>query len=274
MRFFAGGGAGAWDNFSGAMDAVTIGTKNATSDVTETTFDFEGGNLPVATINPAESITEGNSGTTLVTVPVTLSTASIDPTDIHWSTSDGSATQPADYTNSSGTVHLNAGSTTRDGGVGIKVPVKGDTLDEASPETFTVTLDSPVNATIAGSGTSTVSINDDDNAPKVSILGVSQVEGSAGTTIMQFKVELAKKSGQDVTVHYQTSKGSAHPGTDYQAKHGNLTIPAGKNHKFVKVKIFGDTTVEANENFSVGISAPVNAVIQNGSATGVILNDD
>ena len=273
VRLFAGGGAGAWDNFSGAMDAVTIGTQDNASNVTETTYDFEGGNLPVATINPAESVTEGNSGTTLVTVPVTLSAASIDPTDIHWSTSDGSATQPADYTNSSGTVHFNAGSTTATAGTVIKVPVKGDTLDEAN-ETLTVTLDSPVNATIAGSGTSTITINDDDNAPRVTINGASKVEGDVGNTTMKFKVAIPHPSGLAISVDYHTADGTAVGGVDFVKRHGTVTIPVGKRHVFVRVPIKGDTQVETNESFSVGITNPVNTTIRNGAATGVILNDD
>ena len=219
------------------------------------------------------SVTEGNSGTTNAMVPVTLSGPTSEPVDVNWTTGAGgdTATAGTDYVTSSGTVHWDPNDATPKT---ILVPVKGDKLDEPD-ETFTVTLDTPSHATITPPGKSTVTINDDDNAPKVSIFGVSQLEGDGpGTTIMKFKVAIPKKSGKDITVHYQTSKGSARPGIDYYQRHGEVTIPAGKNHVFVKVRIIGDTELEVNDNFSVGISAPVNTTIADGSATGVILNDD
>ena len=38
--------------------------------------------------------------------------------------------------------------------------------------------------------------------------------------------------------------------------------------------MIGDTHVENDETFSLILSAPTNAVIQDGQATGTILNDD
>ena len=105
------------------------------------------------------SVTEGNAGTTTATFTVSLSAASGKTITVDWSTTNGSAVQPADYTTASGTVTFVPGDTSET----LTVSVNGDVIDEAD-ETFTVALSNPANATIAdGSGLGT--ITDDDAVP-------------------------------------------------------------------------------------------------------------
>ena len=77
---------------------------------------------------------------------------------------DGGAKAGTDYTAAKGTLTFPAGSTARR----IRVPVTDDHRYEAAPETFTLTLRRPVNATLAGGGSSlrvTGTILDDDDGP-------------------------------------------------------------------------------------------------------------
>ncbi len=111
--------------------------------------------LPSLSIDDV-SVVEGNAGTSNAVFTVTLNAASGQTVSVNYATADGTATQPADYTSTSGTLTFTAGQTTRT----ITVPVIGETVPEAN-ETFFVNLSGVTNATISdnqGQGTIT---NDD-----------------------------------------------------------------------------------------------------------------
>jgi len=111
--------------------------------------------LPSLSINDV-TVVEGNAGTTNAVFTVTLSAASGQTVTVNYATADGTATQPADYTNTSGTLTFTPGQTTRT----ITVPVIGETIPEAN-ETFFVNLSSATNATISDNqGVGTIT-NDD-----------------------------------------------------------------------------------------------------------------
>ena len=111
--------------------------------------------LPSFSINDA-TVIEGNAGTVNAVFTVTLSAASGQTTTVNYATADGTATQPADYTSTTGTLTFTPGQTTQT----ITVLVVGETVPEAN-ETFLVNLSGATNASISdnqGIGTIT---NDD-----------------------------------------------------------------------------------------------------------------
>src|SRR5438876_1037160 len=111
--------------------------------------------LPVVSVGSA-SVLEGNAGSRMVWVPVTLSAPSTSTVSVHYATASGTATAGSDFTGMSATLSFPAGVTS----LPVPVTVNGDTTFEPS-ETFTVTLSAPVGATIArGAGVGTI-INDD-----------------------------------------------------------------------------------------------------------------
>ncbi len=111
--------------------------------------------LPGLSINDV-TVAEGNSGTTNAVFTVTLDAASGQTVTVNYATADGTATQPADYTNTAGTLTFTPGQTTRT----ITVPVIGETIPEAN-ETFFVNLSGATNATISDNqGVGTIT-NDD-----------------------------------------------------------------------------------------------------------------
>jgi hypothetical protein len=71
-----------------------------------------------------------------------------------------------------------------------------------------------------------------------------------------------------------TSNGTASAPGDYTALSTTVTIPAGDTTKTVDVGVKGDTLDEPDETFQLTLSAPVNATLGDGSATGTILDDD
>jgi hypothetical protein len=115
------------------------------------------------------TIVEGDSGTTSAVFTVTLSAACCSEVSANFTTQDGTATvADNDYSPVSGVITFAPGVTSRL----VTVTINSDTRFEPD-ETFTVTLSSPVNATIADAeGIGTI-VNDDtppDSRPAVSFL--------------------------------------------------------------------------------------------------------
>jgi hypothetical protein len=161
----------------------------------------------------------------------------------------------------------------------IQVPVCGDLSPEAN-DTFRVGLGNVSNAS-APSSPATVTIQDDDTAPVISIGNSSSEEGSpkSGAHSIAFTVTLSRPFGQDVTVRYATRNGTAvsrfcNLTGDYFGVFGTLTVPAYETSAVISVPLCADTVVEPNETFVVELSSPSAGTIGTGRGTGTILNDD
>ena len=119
---------------------------------------------------------------------VELSGASSDPVTVRWTTASRTAVAGADYTASSGTLTIPAGS--RSGQ--FEVPILNDLMDEPD-ETFLVRFDQPRGAGLAAVE-AVGTIHDDDDAPQLFIEDVSAAEGGGR---LGFLVFLASDSEQD-----------------------------------------------------------------------------
>jgi Calx-beta domain len=215
------------------------------------------------------SLTEGNTGVAMATFTVSLSKPVAGPVTVSYTTADGTATASSDYVTMAGTLAFAAGEMTKT----LSVPVIGDSLDEAN-ETFSIVLSNPTGAALAGAlGTGT--IVDDDDPPGLSINDVTVGEGNTGTTAAAFTVSLSAASGRAVTVAYATADGTAGAASsDYVASSGTLTFHPGETSKTVTVSVVGDTLDEADETFTVGLSAPVDATLVDATGAGTITDDD
>ena len=111
--------------------------------------------LPSITIGD-ESITEGNAGTKIVTLTLTLSAPSGRTVTVNYATANGTASAGSDYVAKSGTVTFAAGTTT----ASITVTINGDTNSESN-QTFRVNLSAPSNATLARTFATVTILNDD-----------------------------------------------------------------------------------------------------------------
>jgi hypothetical protein len=124
--------------------------------------------------------------------------------------------------------------------------------------------------TFAGS----VGSEDPPVPPTVNIGDASVVEGNRGSTQMRFTVSRSGSSQGTASVNYRTVPGTALAKSDYNATSGTLTFQPGETSRTISVSINGDRKREANEVFSVQLSNAVGATIDDGVATGTILNDD
>ncbi len=227
------------------------------------------------------TLAEGNAGTTDFIFTVSLDAS--DPDDdilIDFTTTDGTAVQPGDYTTNAGTLTFLAGTATLT--QQITVSVNGDTTPEAD-ETFTVDLSlnagnsgSAVFADNQGLGT----ITNDDNA-NISIDDVTLAEGNAGTTDFIFTVSLdASDPDDDILIDFTTTDGTAVQPGDYTTNAGTLTFLAGTATltQQITVSVNGDTTPEADETFTVDLSLNAgnsgSAVFADNQGLGTITNDD
>jgi uncharacterized repeat protein (TIGR01451 family) len=260
------------ENFTVTLSAptcfATLGA-NSTDTITIVDDDLQ----PTISINSV-SANEGNAGTTPFNFTVSLSNASTQTITVNYTTADNTATVAAvgpgnpDYSLATGSVTFLPGEVSKP----IVVNVNGDTVNEPN-ETFNVNLSAPTNATISA-GTGTGTIQNDDGTPTLSINSVSQAEGNAATTPMNFTVTLSPASGQTVTVNYATAGGTATAPSDYTATSGTLIFNPGTTTQQISVPIVGDTNFEPDETFTVNLTVPSNATITTGTGTGTILNDD
>jgi len=93
-----------------------------------------------------------------VTVSVTRSGDTTNASTINYATTNGSATQPSDYTSTSGTLQFASGETVKT----FVIPIVDDSLVEGN-ETINVVLSSPAGGAVEGSPfSSTITILDDD----------------------------------------------------------------------------------------------------------------
>lgn len=137
---------------------ATLGKSQSTVTITDddSTTTPPTSNLPTISIGDV-TVQEGDDGTVVATVAMTLSAPSTRQVGISLTTVDGSATfDEADYWRTSGTLVFQPRETTRT----LELTVNGDTEVEGT-ENFFVDLSSPQNATI-DKGRGVITITDDE----------------------------------------------------------------------------------------------------------------
>lgn len=147
--------------FAAGAYAATLTASDGTSQAVSGLIAIEAGAaaLPALSISDA-TVTEGNSGTTIATFTVNLSSPPSGTVTVEYATANGTAVAPGDFTARSGILTFNGPTTTQT----ISVTVVGDTAIEPD-ETFSVTLSNATNASIARAiGVGTI-VNDDAAGP-------------------------------------------------------------------------------------------------------------
>jgi hypothetical protein len=238
-------------------------------------------NLPTVSVNDV-SVSEGAGGTTQANFTATLSSPSIAPVTVYYTTADGTATAGVDYTAVSGTLTFPPGTTTQI----VSVSVIGDTTPEPD-ESFFVDLNVPVNASLAESRGVGIILDDDagSGSPLVSISDPAQFEGHSGSTLIAFTVSLSRASASTVTASFQTQDaaavavagwvaGSVAGSVDYTARSGTVTFGPGQVTRSIVVLVIGDTVVQSNRTFQVKLTGAVNATLAKDVGTATIVDDD
>jgi len=163
------------------------------------------------------------------------------PVTVHYSTGNGSAKAGTDYTAVSGTLTFPPGETAQT----ITVPII-DRSGAAAARSFSVTLDSPSNATIAY-GTGVVTIGASGAAPVAAPGIYAPPDAVAGETdgYIDLPVTLSAPGQGTVTVQYTTSNGTASgsfnscnvPNSAFVNQSGTLTFTPGVTTQTVRVPL-------------------------------------
>ena len=110
----------------------------------------------------------------------------------------------------------------------------------------------------------------DPGLPKISIADTTVEEGDTA----RFVVTLSPASDQTLTVRYRTEDGTADEGTDYRAVSRTLTFVPGDTEQTILVWTHEDDVDDPNETFTAELSNPIGATLEDGSATGTIIEYD
>lgn len=115
-----------------------------------------------------------------------------------------------------------------------------------------------------------------DDPPEVSIFVDSFAnEGNVGSHTVPVSIFRSGDTSVTSTVKIGTVNGTAVAPSDYATKAPTLVrFSPGDTFKTVSFTVKGDTDVEADEAFSVHLTAPVNATIGDDTAQITIFNDD
>ena len=198
---------------------------------------------------------------------VRLSPAAAQTVTVDYATADDTAEAGSDYTERSGTLTFTAGETM----LTIPVPTLDDSEQE-SEERFTVTLSNPSGARLnddTGEGT----ITDNDGGPTMPELSIGNALVEEGETA-QFEVRLSPAATRTVTVTYATADDTAEAGSDYTERSGTLTFTAGETMLTIPVPTLDDNEQESEERFTVTLSNPSGARLNDDTGEGTITDND
>ncbi len=216
--------------------------------------------------------TTGSGSESSSTLSISLTSSGTDNMadfTVNFEATGGTATGGGvDYFNSSGVATVSSGQTIGS----FDININSDVLDEAN-ETIIITLSNPSNnVNLNGNNTFTYTITDDDTSPTISFSqGASN--GSEGATPAQIQVSLGAVSGQDVTVDYAATTGTA-DGSDFTLSNGTLTIPAGSTFGNIEPSIIDDLILEGAESFTITISNPMQSTLGSTTVHTFTINDN
>ena len=195
---------------------ATTGTVGDTSDTAVATILDDDG-APTVTISDA-TVTEGGN----LVFDVTLSNPAAADITVTLATADGTATEPGDYPATTSTLTFSAGDTAGTFTVGTVA----DTIDELD-EILTVSVSASTGPVGDTSDTAIGTIDDDDDAPNVSVSDVTVIEGGD----LVFDVTLSNPASGTITLDLTTADGTATAGSDYTAATSTLTFAPGETER-------------------------------------------
>ncbi len=244
------------------VSSVTNGTENGTQQVTITITDDD--SEPTVTLSRSSATIAENGGTAAVIA--TLSNLSTQDVTVNLSFS-GTATNNVDYSRSTTSILVPAGSLTASAGV----TAINDATFEGS-ETVVVDVSSVTNGTENGTQQVTITITDDDSEPTVTLSRSSATIAENGGTAAVIAT-LSNLSTQDVTVNLSFS-GTATNNVDYSRSATSITVPAGATSASLSVTAINDATFEEGETIVVEVSSVTNGTENGTQQVTLTITDD
>ena len=195
---------------------------------------------------------------------VTLAPASDQTVTVDYATADATAKAGSDYTPPTDTkLTFLPGQIQKT----IRVLTVDDTFHEPE-ERFRVNLSNASGATLAAA--TAEGIISDDDLPELSIGNAPAV--TEGDTA-QFEVTLTPATSQTVTVRYATADVTTMADSDYTPMTDTLTFTAGETRKTISIETLDDMERESDERFTVTLSSPSGATLNDEMGEGTIKDD-
>ncbi|MBW8863702.1 MAG: hypothetical protein JF609_02045 [Verrucomicrobia bacterium] len=182
----------------------------------------------------------------------------------------GSASAPTDYAPLGNPATIPAGATFVDLPV---VPTDDNTME--FPQTVVLTLTSATNATIASPNVATVTISDNDTntLPVVSVTSTNHPTAYEGGGNGEFLFTRTGPTTNDLTVVF-TVGGTANNGADYTAITNGVTIPAGQSSAVVSIVPVDDSLIEGDETVIISLTEGNTYRVLYPSAATVTIQDN
>ncbi len=225
---------------------IVLGT-NATATLNIIDNDYAPGRVNLTTTN--YSVTEGQSAQ--ITVRRTGGNTGV--LRVNYSTVDGSATVPGDYTETTGTLQWND----RDSAPQvITIPITDDGLAEG-PRQFSIRLFGALPEGALGIRTNaTINIIDNDSLGAFAFNAAEYLADENGTNAI---INVVRRGGSAETaiVNFSTlnlTNLAAIAGVDYQATNGSLTFLPGETSKSFAVPILDNTKVDSERRIGLVLS--------------------
>ena len=118
----------------------------------------------------------------------------------------------------------------------------------------------------------------DDDAAFPGLIGLTLTSQNVSETAATVTYSVRRTGGTTgaVSVHYATAAGQAQPGFDFEAASGTLTWNDGDaSDKTLSIDLINDAVAEADEDFSLTLSAPTGgAQLAASEATTIIASED
>lgn len=235
------------------------------------------GTIPNDDAGPAFAVddvthSEGNSGTTSYTFTITKTGSTALSSNITFTTQDGSATSPEDYSGVSGNVIFGPSETTKQ----VTVLVNGE-ISYESDEAFTLHLVSTDNGSISDADGTGAIVNDDVPA-SVQLSAAAYVQDESQSAVIT--VTRTGDTTGTTTVNFATSNGTAIGnasctlGTDYISTSGTVTFNPNDLTQTVNVAICADVFPESVDTINLTLSGPNAPAILGTQSTAVLSIND
>lgn len=214
-------------------------------------------------------------GNTTLTVVRTGSTTTSQT--FTWSTSNGTAVAPGDYTTSSSSITFTPGQTSKTLTIGPQVVsapyvrVLADGLVEIN-ETFNITLSAPTGgASIGAAGVAVVTVTSMDSSISMGAATRSFAEGAGAQNLTVTRNGTAGAA----SINYAFTSGTAINNTHFIGTNGTLNWADGEGgSKLIPVTILDDSIINASRAFTVTLSNPVVSAAVAPLSTAVTLTDN
>ena len=214
-----------------------------------------------------------SAGLALITVSRTGTAGAV---TVDFTTADGSAIAPVDYTAVSGTLSFGGGETTKT----VAIPIFEDGLREGN-ETIRLILSNPTGGATLSATTSqaVLTITDNETGPVVQFGAAAySVAENAASGMATITITRTGSTAAGDTVLFRTlTGGTAVPGTDYTAVSNQpVTFAAGQTAVTVQVPIVNNTNIVGSRTVNLALTSPGVGLSLGSPRTAVltILEDD